>query len=54
MSNNKDKKKIDNIKKKNKTPDYKFQSNIEFLINIRDILEERIFDTKIEFFLNFF
>lgn len=51
MSNSKKKEKEDNTKKNDKTPAYKFQSNIEPLINIIDIFEEKILNAKIEFIL---
>lgn len=51
MSNTKDKEKEDNIKDKNKAPTYKFQSDIKLSIDIKNILEEKILDAKIEFTL---
>ena len=38
-------------KRKEKTPAYKLQSNIESSINLKAILKKRIMDTKIEFML---
>jgi hypothetical protein len=51
MSNEKEKEKKDATKGKGKTPTYKLQSDIESFIDLKDILEERILDAKIEFTL---
>lgn len=51
MDSNKGKEKEDNTKRKDKSPIYKFQIDIESLVDIRGILEERILDGKIEFIL---
>lgn len=51
MNNSKDKEKEVNTKKNNKAPPYKLPFDIESLIDINDILEERILDANIEFIL---
>lgn len=44
----KNKEKEDKTKEKDKTSIYKLQFDIEFLVDIKSILEERILDSKIE------
>lgn len=51
MDNNKDKGKENNIENKDKVPTYKLQFKIESLIDMKDTLQERILDVKIEFIL---
>ena len=36
---------------KSKTPDYKLQSNIELVTDVKKVLEERILNSKVEFTL---
>ena len=47
----KPKEKKSELKVKSKIPNYKLQSDIESTINLKEILEERILDSKIEFSL---
>jgi len=47
----KPKEKESELKVKSKTPNYKLQSDIESTTNLKEILEERILDSKIEFSL---
>lgn len=51
MSNTKNKEKKYNIKKNYKAPTYKFKSNIKSSIDMKNNLEKRILDAKIEFSL---
>lgn len=51
MDNSKDKDKEDNNKGKNKVPTYKLQSNIKPLVDMKNILKNKILDEKIVFIL---
>ena len=51
MSSNKGTKEGDNTKENDKAPAYKLQYDIESLVDLNGILEEKILDAKIEFTL---